>query len=70
MKERTTMARIGGICGFLFVAIPIPCIVTGRPGSLESNSSAHEMRRYFSDGQVAFLFGNGVSFIFAALFFL
>jgi hypothetical protein len=62
--------RFGGISDILFVALLIPGILIGRPDVPDPSSSARDVHRYFSDRQDAFLIGNGVSFIFAAFFFV
>ena len=62
--------RLGGISGILFVILLIPGIFIGRPDVPDPSLGTQEVHRYFNDWQDAFLGANGVSFIFAAFFFL
>lgn len=61
---------MGGISGILFVLLLIPGIFIGRPDAPDPSLSTQEVHRYFNNWRDAFLGGNGVSFIFAAFFFL
>jgi hypothetical protein len=62
--------RFGGISGILFVALLIPGSLIGRPDIPEPGVSAQEVHSYFNDWRDVFMAGNGVTFIFAAFFFL
>jgi hypothetical protein len=62
--------RFGGISGILFVVLLIPGIFIGRPDLPEPTLSAQQVHSYFNDWGDTFMAGNGVSFIFAAFFFL
>src|SRR5919205_2221232 len=69
MADRWAL-RWGGISGILFVVLLIPGIFIGRPDVPEPGLSAQEVHSYFSGWRTLFMAGNGVSFIFAAFFFL
>jgi hypothetical protein len=69
MADRWAL-RFGGISGILFVVLLIPGIFIGRPDLPEPALSGQEVHNYFSGWRTLFMAGNGVSFIFAAFFFL
>jgi hypothetical protein len=69
MADRWAL-RWGGISGILFVVLLIPGIFIGRPDVPEPGLSGQEVHNYFSGWRTLFMAGNGVSFIFAAFFFL
>jgi hypothetical protein len=62
--------RSGGISGILLVVLLIPGIFIRRPDAPDPSLSTQEVHIYFNDWRDALLGGNGVSFIFAAFFFL
>jgi hypothetical protein len=70
MTNSTALVRLGGICGILFVILLIPGIFAARPDVPDASLSARQVLDYFDHKQGALLIGNGLSFIFAAFFFL
>jgi hypothetical protein len=70
MENSTALARFGGICGILFVLLLIPGIFLARPDVPDASLSNRQVLDYFGDKQVALQMGNGLSFIFAAFFFV
>jgi hypothetical protein len=69
MADRWAL-RLGGISGMLFVVLLVPGIFIARPDLPEPALSGQEVNNYFSGWRTLFIVGNGVSFIFAAFFFL
>jgi hypothetical protein len=69
MADRWAL-RLGGISGMLFVVLLVPGIFIARPDLPEPALSGQEVNNYFSGWRTLFMVGNGVSFIFAAFFFL
>jgi hypothetical protein len=70
MANSTALVRLGGICGILFVILLIPGIFAARPDVPDETLNARQVLDYFDDKQGALMVGNGLSFIFAAFFFL
>ena len=61
------LARVGSICGLLYVVLMIPAYVVGYP---DAPDSAAEVSSYFDTGRDAFVFFNGVLALFSTFFFL
>ena len=70
MENSTALVRLGGVCGILFVILLVPGVLVARPDVPDASLSAQQVLDYFDDKQGALLIGNGLSFIFAAFFFL
>lgn len=70
MTNSTALARLGGICGILFVILLIPGLFAVRPDVPDGSSSSRQVLDYFNDVRDVLIIGNGLSFIFAAFFFL
>jgi hypothetical protein len=70
MENSTALVRLGGVCGILFVILLVPGVLVARPDVPDASLSAQQVLDYFADKQGALLIGNGLSFIFAAFFFL
>lgn len=69
MADRSAL-RLAGISGILFVLLLVPGTFIGRPDVPESGVRAQEIHSYFNERRDLFFVGNGISFIFAAVFFL
>ena len=70
MENSTALVRLGGVCGILFVILLVPGVLVARPDVPDAKLGAQQVLDYFDDKQGALLIGNGLSFIFAAFFFL
>ena len=70
MENSTALVRLGGVCGILFVILLVPGVLVARPDVPDAKLGAQQVLDYFGDKQGALLIGNGLSFIFAAFFFL
>jgi hypothetical protein len=68
MIDRNVL-RLGGICGLLFVVLFIPSYVSA-PDAPSTTSSIEQVLDYFTAGQSAIVFLNGVLLVFASFFFL
>lgn len=64
------VTRLGGICGILFVILLVPGVFAARPDVPDASLSAQQVLDYLDDKHGALMIGNGLSFIFAAFFFL
>ena len=64
------LARLGGICGLLFVLLMIPAYVVGYPDAPTSVSSVREVIGYFGTSSDTFVLFNGVIPLFSTFFFL
>ena len=64
------LARLGGICGLLFVLLMVPAYVVGYPDAPTATASSTEALGYFGDSPSAFILGNGVVAVFSTFFFL
>ena len=64
------LARLGGICGLLFVFLMVPAYVVGYPDAPTSTSSVREALGYFGASPDPFVLANGVLTLFSSFFFL
>lgn len=64
------LARLGGICGLLFVLLMVPAYVVGYPDAPTSTSSGREALGYFGASPDSFVLANGVLAVFSTFFFL
>lgn len=64
------LARLGGICGLLFVLLMVPAYAVGYPDAPTQSSSAREALVYFGASPGNFLLFNGVLAVFSTFFFL
>ncbi len=64
------MARLGGICGLLFVLLMVPAYAVGYPDAPTSTSSARDALGYFGTSPGSFVLFNGVLAVFSTFFFL
>jgi hypothetical protein len=70
MENSAALVRLGGVCGILFVVLLVPGVFAARPDVPDTSLSAQQALEYFDDKHGALMIGNGLSFIFAAFFFL
>jgi hypothetical protein len=64
------LARLGGICGLLFVLLIVPAYVVGYPDAPTSTSSAREVLGYFGTSAGTFVLFNGTVALLSTFFFL
>ncbi|MGH3145821.1 MAG: hypothetical protein ACRDTR_08470 [Rubrobacter sp.] len=64
------VARLGGICGLLFVLLMVPAYAVGYPDAPVSSSNAREALVYFGASPGNFVLFNGVFAVFSTFFFL
>ena len=64
------LARLGGLCGFLFVIFMVPAYVVGYPDAPTPTSSAEEVISYFGASPGTFVLANGTLAVFSTFFFL
>jgi hypothetical protein len=64
------LARLGGICGLLFVVLIVPAFVVGYPDAPTSTSSAREVLGYFGTSAGTFVLFNGTVALLSTFFFL
>jgi hypothetical protein len=70
MRSSPALVRLGGICAILFVLLLIPGLFIARPDVPDDSLSTRQVVNSFNDRQDVLMIGNGLSFIFAAFFFL
>jgi hypothetical protein len=70
MENSAALVRLGGVCGVLFVVLLVPGVFAARPDVSDASLSAQQALEYLDDKHGALMIGNGLSFIFAAFFFL
>ena len=63
-------ARLGGICGLLFVLLMVPAYVVGFPDAPRPASTLEDLLGYFGSPQGTFVLANGVLAVFSTFFFL
>jgi hypothetical protein len=63
-------ARLGGICGLLFVLLMVPAYVVGSPDAPPPASALKDLAGYFGSPQGTFVLANGVLAVFSTFFFL
>jgi hypothetical protein len=64
------LARLGGICGLLFVLLMVPAYVVGYPDAPTSTSTAREVLGNFGTSAGTFVFFNGTLVLLSTFFFL
>jgi hypothetical protein len=64
------LARLGGVCGLLFVLLMVPAYVVGYPDAPTPTSGAEDVVGYFGASPDAFVLANGVLAVFSTFFFL
>ena len=64
------LARLGGVCGLLFVLLLVPAYVVGYPDAPTPTSGAGEVIGYFGASPDTFVLANGVLAIFSTFFFV
>ena len=63
-------ARLGGVCGLLFVILMVPAYVVGYPDAPTPASGAADVISYFGASPGTFVLANGVVAVFSTFFFL
>jgi hypothetical protein len=63
-------ARLGGICGLLFVLLMVPAYVVGCPDAPSPASALEDLLGYFGSPQGTFVLANGVLAVFSTFFSL
>ena len=64
------LARLGGVCGLLFVLLLVPAYVVGYPDAPTSTSGAGDVLGYFGTSAGTFVFFNGTLALLSTFFFL
>ncbi len=64
------LARLGGVCGLLYVLLMVPAYVVGYPDAPTPSSGAEEVVDYFGASPGTFVLANGVIAVFSTFFFL
>ena len=64
------LARLGGVCGLLFVSLMVPAYVVGYPDAPTSTSGAREVLGYFGTSAGIFVLFNGTLVLLSTFFFL
>ena len=64
------LARLGGVCGLLYVILLVPAYVVGYPDAPTPTSSAEEVVGYFGASPDTFVLANGTLAVFSTFFFL
>ncbi|MDQ3378121.1 MAG: hypothetical protein M3533_14665, partial [Actinomycetota bacterium] len=64
------LARLGGMCGLLYVLLMVPAYVVGYPDAPTPSSGAEEVVDYFGASPGTFVLANGVITVFSTFFFL
>ena len=64
------LARLGGICGLLYVLLMVPAYVVGYPDAPTATSGAREVIAYFGASPDTFVLANGTLAIFSTFFFV
>lgn len=67
---REGLARLGGICGLLYVILMIPAYVVGYPDAPTPASATLEVIEYFGASPETFVLANGTLAVFSTFFFL
>lgn len=63
------LARLGGICGLLYVLFLVPAYVVGYPDAPTPASGVEEVIGYFGASPASFILANGTLAVFSAFFF-
>ena len=64
------LARLGGICGLLYVLLMVPAYVVGYPDAPTAGSSARDVVGYFGDSPGTLVLANGTLPIFSSYLFV
>jgi hypothetical protein len=64
------LARLGGVCGLLFVLLIVPAYVVGSPNVPTATSGAGEVLGYFGTSAGTFVFFNGTLPLLSTFFFV
>lgn len=64
------LARLGGVCGLLFVLLMVPAYVVGYPDAPTPASGVEDVVEYFGASPGSFVLANGVITVFSTFFFL
>ena len=64
------MARLGGVCGLLYVLLMVPAYVVGYPDAPTPTSGAGDVVGYFGASPDTFVLANGILAVFSTFFFL
>ena len=67
---REGLARLGGVCGLLYVLLMIPAYVVGYPDAPTPASATTDVIDYFGASPDTFVLANGILTIFSSFFFL
>ena len=67
---REGLARLGGVCGLLYVILMIPAYVVGTPDAPTPAAATAEVIEYFGDSPETFVLSNGTLAVFSSFFFL
>ena len=68
--EGRGLARLGGVCGLLFVILMVPAYVVGYPDAPTPTSGDAEVIGYFGASPDTFVLANGVLAVFSTFFFI
>src|SRR5918998_4623143 len=63
------LARLGGICGLLYVLLMVPAYVVGYPDAPTPASGVEEVVGYFGGASGSFILANGTLTVFSTFFF-
>ena len=64
------LARLGGVCGLLYVILMVPAYVVGYPDAPTPTSVDADVIAYFGESPDTFVLANGVLAVFSTFFFL
>jgi hypothetical protein len=64
------LARLGGVCGLLYVLLLVPAYVVGYPDAPTSTSGAADVVGYFGASPDTFVLAKGVLAVFSTFFFV
>lgn len=67
---REGLARLGGVCGLLYVLLLVPAYIVGYPDAPTPASATGEVISYFGASPETFVLANGVLAVFSTFFFL
>lgn len=67
---REGLARLGGVCGLLYVLLLMPAYVVGYPDAPTPASATGEVISYFGASPDTFVLANGTLAVFSSFFFL
>jgi hypothetical protein len=64
------LARLGGVCGLVYVLLMVPAYVVGYPDAPTPPTAAEDVIGYFGASPDTFVLANGVLAVFSTFFFL